>query len=908
MYSQHQAIYFKNYLTLKDQGNNIERLNTSLHESKISLNPHQINAALIFFKDPLNKGFIFADEVGLGKTIEAGLIISQYWYERKRRIMIICPASLIKQWNEELFNKFRLNSIILDSKTIKNKNFKWEDNIYITSIHSIYLNRDFFNLTFNLVVIDEAHKLRNVYKDNGIMASAIKEVFAGQKKLLLTATPFQNNLMELFGLISLLDEHIFPDEKVFKEKYIKNYEQNKKEFHSILSNYIIRTLRKDVSKYINYTNRNVILADYYTTKKEKEFYNKVSNILYSSDFSESYTLGQNQLLIILLQKLLSSSIYAVTSTLKNMRNNLLEKNNFNLDDFGDESTTKTINYVNSDSINGLINNLNEIIDFSKSIQNDSKFECLLSTLNNIYDLFSKDVSRNKKILIFTESKKTQQYLYTSLVKNGYTSIITFNGENDVIANKKIYNHWLEKNKNTHSNNKNANLRRAIIDAFENEYDILIATDSAAEGLNMQFCSVVINYDLPWNPQKIEQRIGRCHRYGQKNDVIVLNLLNRSNSIDQRIYDLLNSKLGIFESTFGSSDLILGNDNIADNIESSIREVYKKSRSPEEIERMFKELQNKFKKEIESSIRQSENEMENFFDEEVQRNFEFQYISAKNALNEYDQILCKLIKYVYPQITIDNTLCFQLNNINYTITNNDSSKEFVSLNTPFGIKVINQIPDHTQDISFITFDYYGSDNKIGYLESLSTKKGRICVSKIIYDSFELIEALVLTCIMDDGSTLPSEIIHKLLKLPCSSITNTCTSKNTKLLYSLHVKDINNKIKSIEEYNNLIFTNESNYIDNWADSMIEKIQLNVKKMREKRKELQKQFDFSINIEEKTKLQKQIAKLSKKITKSWIELAGAEDDINERRNNLISNLLSEKNKKVECKKLFELEFEIK
>ena len=610
----------------------------------------------------------------------------------------------------------------------------------------------------------------------------------------------------------------------------------------------------------------------------------------------------------LLTLLLSSSIYAVTSTLKNMRNNLLEKNNFNLDDFGDESTTKTINYVNSDSINGLINNLNEIIDFSKSIQNDSKFDCLLSTLNNIYDLFSKDVSRNKKILIFTESKKTQQYLYTSLVKNGYTSIITFNGENDVIANKKIYNHWLEKNKNTHSNNKNANLRRAIIDAFENEYDILIATDSAAEGLNMQFCSVVINYDLPWNPQKIEQRIGRCHRYGQKNDVIVLNLLNRSNSIDQRIYDLLNSKLGIFESTFGSSDLILGNDNIADNIESSIREVYKKSRSPEEIERMFKELQNKFKKEIESSIRQSENEMESFFDEEVQRNFEFQYISAKNALNEYDQILCKLIKYVYPQITIDNTLCFQLNNINYTITNNDSSKELVSLNTPFGIKVINQIPDHTQDISFITFDYYGSDNKIGYLESLSTKKGRICVSKIIYDSFELIEALVLTCIMDDGSTLPSEIIHKLLKLPYSSITNTCTSKNTKLLYSLHVKDINNKIKSIEEYNNLIFTNESNYIDNWADSMIEKIQLNVKKMREKRKELQKQFDFSINIEEKTKLQKQIAKLSKKITKSWIELAGAEDDINERRNNLISNLLSEKNKKVECKKLFELEFEIK
>ena len=905
MYSNQQAIYFKNYLTVKSQGNDVTRLNSSLHESRITINPHQVNAALSFFKNPLNKGFIFADEVGLGKTIEAGIIISQYWYERKRRIIIICPASLMKQWNEELYDKFHLQSIIVDSKLLKNKSFNWGDNIYITSLHSVYLNKEFFNYKFDLVVIDEAHKLRNVYKDKGIMASSIKEVFSGQKKLLLTATPFQNNLMELFGLISLLDENIFPDEKIYRQKYILNYDENKNELFQILSNYVVRTLRKNVSKYVNYTNRNVLLADYYTTPEEKKFYSLVSNVLYSNDFSEVYSLGQNQLLIILLQKLLSSSISAVVSTLKNMRNNLSEKNTKFED--GDIIDSQILNSIPNNEVNPLIKNIDSIIDFSNTIKTDSKYNCLKSTLGNIRNSFFSDLTRNKKILIFTESKKTQEYLYRMLKKDGFDSILTFNGENDTNQVKEIYKKWIDNNPITQNSNKTANIRRAIIDAFEKDYEILIATDSAAEGLNMQFCSILINYDLPWNPQKIEQRIGRCHRYGQKNDVIVINLLNRSSTIDQRIYELLNSKLGVFEATFGSSDMILGNDNIANDIETSIKEIYKISRSPDEIEKLFTELQQKFKKEIDDAIKLSENEMESYLDEEVQRNFELQYIKANQTRNEYEEILQKLIYYIYPKIQIDNKLCFELDGLSYSITNNFPQKIFVSLNSPFGEKLISSINDSTTIIDNISFYYSKSKTKIGYVDTLNSKKGVIVVSKIVYDSFELSESLVLSGITENNEIIPADIIHKIFKLN-SSVKNG-NEKNDLFftINNIHKIDIDEKVKEIEKHNNEIFSQESNFIDNWADSMIEKIQLEVTQMREERKELQKQFDFTTNINEQTMLQNKISMLSKKITKLWISLATAEDEINERRNALISNLLSEKNKQISIQELFKVEFEI-
>ncbi|MBO4515942.1 DEAD/DEAH box helicase [bacterium] len=910
MFTEEQALYFKEYILLKNSGNNVSRIGSSLFESKIALNPHQISAALNFFQNPMRKGMLFADEVGLGKTIEAGIVISQYWYEHKQRIIIICPASLIKQWNEELYEKFHLDSVIIDGKALNNSTFKWDSKIYITSINNVYLNKERFSFNFDLIVIDEAHKLRNVYKDKGVMAPAIKEIFAGQKKLLLTATPFQNNLQELFGLFSLIDENIFPDLGVFKEKYINNYTSYREELKSIIKLYTVRTLRKDVSKYINYTKRNVFLADYSLTDQEIHLYEEIENLLYDSTISTIYSAGQLHLIIVLLQKLLSSSLYAVKNTLINMNSKLKNSNQIIFDEDADEDFENIFE-------NSLLNLPdNEAKSFSNSITScvqdiekviiDSKFERLIKSINDLYEEFDKDSNRNKKILIFTESKKTQKYLYEK-IGQFYSKVLMFNGENEGDNIKDLYNSWAAIYNPEKKINKGIAVRRAIVDAFEKEYEILIATDAAAEGLNLQFCSVIINYDLPWNPQKIEQRIGRCHRYGQKNDVIVINLLNSSSTIDKRIYELLNSKLGIFDETFGASDLILGN-NISENLEDSIKSIYKTCRSPQEIEKAFENLQNQFRDEINQALKESENNLDTYFDEEVSKSFDLQFIEATRIVDEMADMFYKLIKYAKPKaVFYDNNYSFIYNNKTYTVlTRNDTNAEFCSITSFFGKEVLEKIDWLNIKPRKIVLDYSTSNKKIGFLDENNCHNCTIIVSKIIYDSYETTESLVLTGSFDNGIEIPSDICHKIIKLNSKEIISENVFISGQIL-DKHKEDINLKIKEISDNNSRIFQEEINYIDNWADSLIEKIQLSVKNMRDERKELQLACDYTSSLEEKTVYQEQIQKLSKKINRAWIELAGLEDEVEEKRKNLINNLKAEKDKSISTKMLFSLEIEI-
>lgn len=904
MYSNEQALYFKEYITLKNTGDVVARIGSSLYESKISLNPHQINAALMFLKNPKKQGMIFADEVGLGKTIEAGLIISQYWYEKKNRILIMCPASLIKQWNEELFEKFHLESNIIDSKCIKDNDFKWGNNIYICSINTIYLNKEKFVSVFDLIVIDEAHKLRNVYKDKGLMAPAIKDVFRGQKKLLLSATPFQNNLLELYGLVSLIDENIFPDLKVFKAKYINGFESNRSELRSLLKNYLVRTLRRDVTQYINYTKRNVLLKRYSSTFEENEIYKLISNLMYSDNFSELYSSGQNQLLIILLQKLLSSSIYAVTSTLNKMMDNI--SNSIEIEDIDSEKNINIKLDLSSEKKIKLRSNIENTLSYIAQVHTDSKYKCLKDTIVELFDNMRNQPERNNKILIFTESKQTQKYLYQKLTNDLENSILLFNGDNSGEQTAELYQKWLEKN-NINQGTRSVNLRRATIDAFQNDYDILIATDVAAEGLNIQFCSNVINYDLPWNPQKIEQRIGRCHRYGQKNDVIVVNLLNDSSKIDKRIYELLSFKLGIFEETFGSSDAILNNSNVSDNIEQTIRDIYRRCRNYTEIEQEFEKIQEQFRDEIEEALKISENKLDEFFDAEVSKVFDLQFIEAKQVVDEIEEVFYLLIKSVLkPTDFDDKEYAFTFNESKYSVAKNNLNYEFCYLSSELGQHVLGQTDELKINYnSSVEFNYSNSKKKIGFLDNHIGKRGKLSISKIVYNSFELNEALVLTGQFSDGTSIPSDICHKILKLESYDRLSLNLDIDIK---NRHNEDIAYALQQIEKHNTQIFSEELRYIDNWADSMIEKIQLEVAELRQERKQYQLDYFYATNINEKSDIQEKISKISRKINRKWIELASGEDEIELKRTQMINNLKLEKNKSVNTHNLLDMEFIIR
>src|SRR5882762_6736940 len=223
MITDYHAKYYAYELTKRCPSDSLEKLARAVASAQVDLNPHQVDAALFAFHSPLAKGALLADEVGLGKTIEAGLVLSQKWAERKRRILVITPSNLRKQWHQELTEKFFLPCRILETKPYnqairqgKFRPFEVEDTITICSYHFARSKAsDVANTPWDLVVIDEAHRLRNVYKPNNVIANTLKAALQGRHKLLLTATPLQNSLLELFGLVSFIDEHTFGDLQSF---------------------------------------------------------------------------------------------------------------------------------------------------------------------------------------------------------------------------------------------------------------------------------------------------------------------------------------------------------------------------------------------------------------------------------------------------------------------------------------------------------------------------------------------------------------------------------------------------------------------------------------------------------------------------------------------------------------------
>ena len=323
-YTLYQARYFAEQITLKRPNNRLNSLVPSLAGAKVDLNPHQVDAALFAFKSPLSSGVILADEVGLGKTIEAGIIMAQYWAEHKRKILLIVPASLRNQWLSELSEKFYIKSIILESKNFNSQKkkqifnpFNQKDEVVICSYNfAARKQKEVSNINWNLVVIDEAHRLRNVYKNSNVTGNKLKSALRGRKKLLLTATPLQNNLMELYGLVSIIDERVFSDPKTFRQKYVnvENEEVRNVFLRARLQQFCKRTLRKQVVEYVPYTKREAILVTYAPSAQEEKLYNEVSEYLQSPTL---YALpnSQRKLMTMILRKLLASSSFAISGTL-----------------------------------------------------------------------------------------------------------------------------------------------------------------------------------------------------------------------------------------------------------------------------------------------------------------------------------------------------------------------------------------------------------------------------------------------------------------------------------------------------------------------------------------------------------------------------------------------------------------
>lgn len=327
--TDYQAVYIAGFLTRRLPANDINKLTASLQDAQVDLTPHQVEAALFAFKSPLSKGAILADEVGLGKTIEAGIILSQHWSEHKRRLLVICPANLRKQWSSELLEKFYLPSVIMETKSfnasIENGAFNPFDteNIVISSLQFAKSKAAYIKSTnWDLVIIDEAHRLRNVYKPQNRIANTIKEAIESRKKILMTATPLQNSILELYGLVSIIDDYVFGDIKSFKSQF--GHSLTDEEFMELrrrLQPVCKRTLRRQVLEYIKYTKRIAIVEEFFPTENEQRLYDMVTDYL---NKPKLYALpnSQRQLMTLILRKLLASSTYAIYGTFCSLINRL----------------------------------------------------------------------------------------------------------------------------------------------------------------------------------------------------------------------------------------------------------------------------------------------------------------------------------------------------------------------------------------------------------------------------------------------------------------------------------------------------------------------------------------------------------------------------------------------------------
>ena len=669
----HQAKYFAYELTKQCSSVSMEKLAGALLDAQVDLNPHQVEAALFAFKSPLSSGAILADEVGLGKTIEAGLVLSQKWAENKRRILIITPASLRKQWSQELQEKFYLPSLLLESKNYnkaqtqgKLNPFEHPEIIICSYPFAARKADDLMMVPWDLVVMDEAHRLRNVYKTTNKTGRALRTVLTNVPKILLTATPLQNSLLELYGLTSFIDEYAFGDEKSFRAKYSRLgsdacFEELKQRLKPICH----RTLRRQVLEYVPYTNRIPLTQEFIPTEEEQDLYDMVSEYLTRPNL-QALPSGQRKLMTLVMRKLLASSTFAIAGALDSLARKLTRqlKENQTLvrrideigedyellneleDDWDEEEQPEPLTQEAIDAIEQEIDDLKVFRDLAVSITENAKGEALLEALQAGFAK-AKELGAADKAILFTESRRTQDYLVRLLSDNGYENqLVLFNGSNSDEQSRQIYKDWQQAHLGTDkiTGSRTADMRAALVDYFKNDARIMIATEAAAEGINLQFCSLVVNYDLPWNPQRIEQRIGRSHRYGQKHDVVVINFLNKANAADQRVFELLSEKFSLFSGVFGASDEVLGSIESGIDFEKRIVDIYQNCRTPDAIEAEFKQLRKELDSQISTAMQRTRKQLLENFDAEVHDKLRVNLKESQQYLDKYSTLLWELTRF------------------------------------------------------------------------------------------------------------------------------------------------------------------------------------------------------------------------------------------------------------------------
>lgn len=924
--TDYHAKYFAHELTRRCSSDSLEKLAGALADAQVDLNPHQIDAALFAFKSPLAKGALLADEVGLGKTIEAGLVISQKWAERKRGVLIITPANLRKQWHQELSEKFFLPCCILESKpyneAIKQGNFKpfrANDKIVICSYQFARSKAsDVQAMPWDLVVIDEAHRLRNVYKPTNVIANTLKQALANVPTLLVTATPLQNSLSELFGLVSFIDEHTFGDLKSFREQFA-NLDQAQvfETLKARLKPLCHRTLRRQVTAYVPFTKRLPLVEHFTPEESEDRLYNLVSDYL-RRDNLQALPSSQRSLMTLVLRKLLASSTFAIAGALTSIASRLrakltpheqpavsleeeLDQDYEALDQTAEEWTEdaqpEPLSAANRAALEREIADLEAFRDLAVSIKHNAKGRALVKALHIAFRK-AEELGAAQKAIIFTESRRTQDYLQRVLADSPWKDgIALFNGSNSDDRSRQIYADWLKKHQGTDrvTGSRTADMRSALVDYFREAGQILIATEAGAEGINLQFCSLVVNYDLPWNPQRIEQRIGRSHRYGQKHDVVVVNFLNKKNEADQRVFELLSEKFKLFEGVFGASDEVLGAIESGVDFEKRIADIYQRCRRPEEIRAAFDELQRELNAEISESMTRTRQKLLDNFDDEVREKLRIRDADSRAYLNRFERLLMQLTRHeLNGHAEFKGDSSFHLKSCPfpgeiplglYELPRRSGEAHLYRLNHPLAEAVIGRAVTRDLPPAAIMFDYAAHGGVVTVLKPLIGRSGWLELSKLTVESFESEEFLVFAGRTADGQELDDDLCQKLMSLP-GTIEPQLDGPMPDLS-ELRDREMAARIKRVDERNAAFFEEEVRKLDGWSDDLKLGLERELKDIDRQIREARKTAALAASLQDKLEAQKTVKNLEAERSRKRRELFEAQDAIDRQRDDLIGKI---------------------
>ena len=904
MPTPYHAKFLALHLTRRAEFGSPEVFAHALSDAQVDLNPHQIDAALFAARSPISKGALLADEVGLGKTIEAALLLAQRWAERRRKLLVIVPASLRKQWSTELSEKFHLPTVIVERQTIQEERAKGNFNpfvqnaVVITSYPFAAKSADFIkHVDWDMVVIDEAHRLRNVYKPSNKNGNVIKQALADRFKVLLTATPLQNSLLELYGLVSVIDEQHFGSLAGFKERYVGT-RGDAAALKERLAPVSKRTLRADVRHFVKFTDRKAIVQEFVPNPDECRLYDEVSSYLQDPNV---YGLPgqQRHLMTMVLRKILASSTFAIADTLQAMCDRvrkLIETSEVNPEvppqigqDFetleqekeewqeegseesAEEAAPRILSPGQIVEARGELQRLEGFLTLARSIRKNSKGAALLQALQHGFrkaeeaqtDQNTKVLS--KKAIIFTESRRTQEYLLEILEgdEGGFRGkVVLFNGTNSDPRSKAIYEDWLRRHAGTDrvSGSKTADMRAALVEHFRDRAEIMLATEAAAEGINLQFCNLVVNYDLPWNPQRIEQRIGRCHRYGQKCDVVVVNFINTANAADRRVHELLQSKFALFSSVFGASDEVLGRiDPTGVGFEKRINEIYQKCRTTSQIEDAFRKLEKDLETEIVTAKTRAREDLMRNFDHSV---VEKVRVGAETTLDVVARRLWRLTRYALRDrasfddgphrfLLNDSPLDEQLAPKGRYFLKGSASAEghLYRIGHPLAQHLIEESLASPTPRAAVAFSLSTHDRQLSGLQPFVGKSGWIQVTRVRFQFRDgnCEEHVVTTGVDDSGVVLDSEQAASFFEL-AGTVSGKCSDAPDGVARAMErgvAAEQSAKSKTLYERATKLLQEESLKLEAWEEDQRAQFQSHYKDLDEKLRGLMRKLALTLEI---------------------------------------------------------------